>query len=282
LQASAVKAKLRYEGQMVNAPQPKSLLDGVEREACSVFGIAALRHRSALRSLSESAAQDLIGRVYRTIAGNYVRGGATKNKERSQENWRWLRLQPQIASANRSAEVVLERAIAAACLRAGRTDWGNQIPVASGLIVGASDGRRAIDLVHRCGNLHFEFIELKIASDAPLFAAVEIAGYACIWLLARADPPTRPSELLLAHRVDLSVLAPEAYFDRLDLRGVEAGLDAGMGALGREHGVTVTFRFEVLPEGVLGFPPPADEELLAGLAARRPLFGSKERIAPLG
>jgi hypothetical protein len=55
----------------------------------------------------------------------------------------------------------------------------------SGLIAGVADGRRAIDLVHQCGRRHFELIEIKIASDKPLYAAVEIIGYGCIGLLAR-------------------------------------------------------------------------------------------------
>ena len=82
----------------------------------------------------------LVDAIHRTMEANYARGGASANKGRSRENWRWQALQPQISERNRSPEVVLERAVAAACDRLGRTDWANQVPVASGLIASARDG----------------------------------------------------------------------------------------------------------------------------------------------
>jgi hypothetical protein len=148
-----------------------------------------------MRDLRVTADQNVVDLIFQTVADNYERGDAATNRNRSEENWRWHRLQPQIAAHNTSPEVVLERAIAAACQRTGRTDWANQVPVASGLIDGATDGRRAIDLVHQCSERHFELIELKIASDTPLYAAVEIIGYGCIWLLARAHPPSLKSAI---------------------------------------------------------------------------------------
>ena len=233
---------------------PKSLLEGVEAAACAALGITNLKHRSALLYPEALDAANVVDAVYRTLADNYARGGASANKDRSQANWRWCSLQPQIAPHNRSPEVVLERAIAAACQKAGRTDWANQVPVASGLISGASDGRRAIDLVHRRGPRHFELIELKIASDTPLYAAVEIIGYGCLWLLARADRPARASDLLDADHIDLRVLAPAAYYDRFDLESIEASLDEQARALGDLQGVTLSFVFNVLPPSLSVVP----------------------------
>ena len=100
---------------------PTSLLQGVNAAVCNALGISNLRHRSALHSLQIPIGIDIASIVYRVIAANWSVGGASENKDRSRQNWRWT-LQPQIGDANRSPEVVLERAIAAACAAAGRTD----------------------------------------------------------------------------------------------------------------------------------------------------------------
>ena len=162
----------------------------------------------------------------------------------------------------------MERAIATACRRTGRNDWANQVPVASGLIAGAADGRRAIDLVHKRGERHFELIELKTASDTPLYAAVEVIGYGCIWLLARAYPPSLRVQYLEADHVDLSVLAPMNYYMRYDLTELEAALDRGCGALGQAQDVTMTFAFRALDERLVGSSTFDDDALLAALDNR--------------
>lgn len=247
-----------------------SLVDGVELAVCEALGIARLGHRSALRSLRHQSAVDLAELVHRVISANWTAGRAGDNKERSAQTWRWA-LQPQIGLANRSPEVVLERGIAGACARAGRSDWANQIPVASGLIEGASDGRRAIDLVHRDSDRRFELIELKIASDTPLYAAVELLGYASAWLLARADPPARPSVLLEAEHLDLRVLAPAPYYAPFDLKNLGATLNNSVRSLGERCGVSLSFGFDVLPGELSHSPLPDDATLLDLLSKRQPL-----------
>src|SRR6516164_8562703 len=116
-----------------------SLVHGIEAAVCDALGTSSLRHKSALRSLRIPTGVDLAGIVYRVVHANWTAGRAGDNKDRSRQNWRWT-LQPQIRPANRSPEVMLERAIASACEAAGRSDWANQIPVASGLT--DSTGRR--------------------------------------------------------------------------------------------------------------------------------------------
>lgn len=124
------------------------------------------------------------------------------------------------------------------------------MPVASGLIPAAGDRRRAIDLVHKLGNAHFELIELKIASDTPLFAAIEIIAYGCLWLIARSDKPTRPSALLDADQVDLCVLAPSDYYAPYELADLATALDVGVRALGEREGVELSFAFKHLDDRI--------------------------------
>lgn len=252
------------------APLPSSLLHGVEADVSDALGIANVRHKSALHSLNFPDDVDLAATVYETIAANWLAGDADANKDRSRQNWRWT-LQPQIGAENRSPEVVLERAIASACAAAGRTDWANQIPVASGLIRGASDGRRAIDLGQRRGEGHYELIELKIASDTPLFAAVELLGYASLWLLARKDPPAARPALLAAERIDLRVLAPAAFYASFDLHGLECRLSEGLQLLGRSHGVRLSFAFYILPLALTVAVHPKGKCLLRQLERRTAL-----------
>jgi len=242
--------------------QPTSLLDGVASAVSDMLGISSVRHKSALQTLRPFDGVTTVQRIYDIIVENYAITGATANKDRSKQNWRWHSLQPQIAAHNRSPEVVVERAVAVACQALGRIDWANQIPVASGLVAGSGDGRRAIDLVRHRGDRHFEFIELKIASDTPLYAALEIVGYMCLWLLARVDRPERPSALLEADRIDLIVLAPTKYYERFSLEGLENAFDEGVRALGTRHGVSLTFAFEVLDGKITRDTMPAPQALL--------------------
>ncbi len=247
-----------------------SLIHGVFEAASEALGIANIRHRSALLNLDIPDGIDLVSLVFEKVSKNWEWGSAPDNRNRSKQNWRWS-LQTQIGAANKSPEVVLERAIGAACASTGRTDWANQVPVASGLIAGASDGRRAIDLVERTGTRTYQLIELKIASDTPLFAAVELLGYASIWLLSRQALPLHDPDLLRAEKLDLRVLAPDAYYDRYDLHRLEDVLKTGARSLGEREGLPLTFGFDVLPEG-LGSPVlPKGSALLEALEGRRPL-----------
>lgn len=239
---------------------PASLMEGVERNVCDALSIVSMRQVSAMHRLEVPPDLDLVELVFRTVNENYEQGNAAANRNRSRQNWRWHRPQLQIAAHNTSPEVVLERAIVAVCARKGRTDWSNQIPVASGLIAGAADGRRAIDLVRQCGERRFELIELKIASDTPLYAAVELVGYGCIWLLARAHPPTFTTAILDADHIDLRVLAPSAYYTRYDLAELEAALDRGCHTLGQTQGVRMSFAFLTLDERLAG-PLPVDDNV---------------------
>jgi len=230
------------------AAASRSLLAGVEEAVCSALGIRKLRHRSALLALRLPDHVDLADLVFGVISDNWIAGRAAENMTRSRQNWRWS-LQTYIGEANRSPEVMLERAVAAACEAAGSSDWANQIPVASGLIAGARDNRRAIDLVHRRDTRTYEMIELKITSDTPLYAAVELLGYASLWLLARRDTPSEHrTELLDAEQIDLRVLAPAAYYARYNLDALQKSVDAGITSLSSRYGVTMTFEFDVLSD----------------------------------
>jgi hypothetical protein len=235
------------------------------------LGISNIRHRSACRSLRIPANGGLAKAVFETIARNYA-SGASANKNRSRENWRWPDINADIAGHNNNPETVLEKAIAVACLKSGRNDWANQIPVASGLMHPSSDRRCAIDLVHQRSVGHFEFIELKVGSDTPLYAAIELIRYVSAWLLARGDRPIRSGALLDAHRIDCRVLAPANYYKGLDVGELGQFLHRELDQLGLEHGAALTFAFDTLPVALNVTSLPSGGALLALLQERTPLL----------
>jgi hypothetical protein len=254
---------------------PLSLFGGTDDLVAALLGVKNIRHRKAFLELSRITPKSLDGselsaRLFSLVSANWQSCLAATNRLPSRENWRWWEPKADISPHNSSPEVTLERAAIAAALRHGRVDWANQVPIASGLIAGTGDRRRAIDLVHQRGNGAFDFIELKIASDNPLYAAIEILQYGLIWLLSREyrhNLGYDGKELLEASSVRLSVLAPKEYYGGFDLSWLSNGVSEGLHAIGKSRGVSLSFVFEALPEW-FRWPGAAPSEILSALDGR--------------
>lgn len=156
----------------------------------------------------------LLMALQKNIVGNLVRSKHSDSKQ----NWRNSPVTTINKDDNKSKEVVLERHLAKIIERKKCATWWNQMPVASGLVGSSSDRRRAIDLVHRdeAGET-YDFIELKIASDSPLYALMEVVQYGLIYLTLRDDPSylseiSKGSQVFQAKEIKLRVLAPEAFY----------------------------------------------------------------------
>ena len=252
----------------VGGAAPRSLFQGVEAAVCKILGIKNLRHRSALHAIGrlQEVPAGSVAAALDQIEKNWRLSAAAGQGSTSKQNWRWWAPQCQIGPENRSPEVVLERAIARACVSAGRTDWSNQVPVASGVVRPSGERRRAIDLVHQKDEGQFEFIELKIASDTPLYAAFEIINYVGIWLLSRGGKAK--GQLLDATRIDARVLAPAEYYAPFQLDALERTLNEELEAYGRRHGALLSFGFEKFREGFVPLPHYADADIASLLAGR--------------
>jgi hypothetical protein len=248
---------------------PKNVLEGHDEAVCKALQVKKLRYPSAALELCGRAQvpRGFVQAGYEVVADNWRRCRALGVSSKSAQNWRWRFPQTRIGAQNTSAELMLERAISEACERVG-SDWANQVPIASGVAGPYGERRRAVDLVHRLAPAHFELIELKVASDSPLHAAIEIIGYCCVWLLSREPGSTNP--LLSATQIDAVVLAPARYYARYRLQALEARLDEELAALGRAQGVDLRFRFEAFADE-LGQSPFTDERIAALLASRRRL-----------
>jgi hypothetical protein len=209
------------------------------------------RHRAAANTLTRrgtpiTGTREFLAASYAQIHANWLVAIDAGYTNPSKENWRWKR-HLDLGPGNKSPELKLERAIVDAC----GDNWSNQMPTASGLVGSATDKRAAVDLVHREDETTYSLIELKVDSDTPLFAAIEILMYGLLFVWSKNnreelsyDPRTQP--VLAANTLTLSVLAPSRYYHDFDLTNLAAALDAGLAEFGERNNVALGFEFHQL------------------------------------
>ena len=138
--------------------------------------------------------------------------------------------------------------------------------------------KRAVDLVHRRDKNTFEFVELKIDSNTPVYAAIEVVIYGLLWLLSRRDRVTLgypAGPILDANQLGLSVLAPQSYYSQYSLEPLAAGINDALHKLGDQHGAKMSFRFTGFPEqfdwprNPTEYLKISDEDLIEFLDARK-------------
>ena len=242
----------------------KSILDGFENCVNDFFKFHQRReglrysHRESCLDLDEGHLSclkkggiSLFESLYKIVESNW-----NKESPTSWRNWR-LTKELYIKDTNRSGEKNLEKEIAEK-----NKNWFNQSPAASGLADSKRDRKMAVDLVHKKGRKTFEFIELKINSNTPLYAAIEILLYGLLYLFYRAQSMrcngwVNPNnkELLGAREVELKVLAPGQYYvaySRDVLLYLEEILSKLIGKFARSkiRGLTMNFSFEEFQNSV--------------------------------
>jgi hypothetical protein len=233
------------------------------------------RHKSAALELTRR--NDLITGTGAFLSSSYARIHSNRlaaidagSKKPSRENWRWKR-HLDLSPSNQSPELMLERAIVSAC----GDDWSNQMPTASGLAGPATDKRAAVDLVYRVDPSTYSLIELKVDSDNPLFAAMEILMYGLLFVWSRNNQQelgydVQVQPVLAASSVTLSVLAPKSYYRDYDLTILNSSLNRGLVEFRERRGVTLGFEF-----CELGTDYAADLELesvRSAIASRSPVW----------
>ena len=276
-----------------------SLFEGFDEAIAGFLGLPEGQHLGqritalGLNDLSRPPAdfEGLLCDLYRLLAEN--RTGRAPSKE----NWRTT-LQTQLNPANADPEILLERAVALLAKRGLLRGWANQVPVASGLVDHKDDRRAAIDLVY-LGPNEARFVELKWASDNPVYAAFELLRYGLVYVYSRV----RKEEmgygdrlLMKPERVFLFVLAPPPFYRGYALEGLRKGLDQGIRALAERElgsGLNMSFSFLAFPEG-FAHPFATGEEVLRACAgeelssdvhlstAAHSVLLALGRLAPLG
>lgn len=206
------------------------------------------RHRSAALELTRRNApitgtRAFLEAGYSRIHSNWLAAINAGYTNPSRENWRWKR-HPDLSPANKGPELRLERSIINAC----GDNWSNQMPTASGLVGPAANKRAAVDLVYREDPSSYSLIELKVESDNPLFAAIEILMYGLIFVWSRDKQEelgyqVQVQPVLAASSVTLSVLAPISYYRDYDLTTLSSTLNSGLVEFGERKAVSLGFEF---------------------------------------
>jgi hypothetical protein len=191
-------------------------------------GLAAIIQAHMSAPVVDIAA--LLGAMVEQIEANWaVSPRRLAGKRPSPQNWRF-RTMPVLAAHNQSPEKTLEKAIVNT---APDTNWANQVPTASGLFEAHRDRHRNIDLVRRRGPGTYDFIELKVGSDTPTYAAIEVVQYAALYAFARrhySEHERAQHELLQANTIHLRVLAPAAYYRREPVAALDCSINQGLAA----------------------------------------------------
>jgi hypothetical protein len=159
----------------------------------------------------------LVQVLFDLLDGNWAL--VRQNAHGSPENFRWRKPKPNYCKRNTSLETMLEKELIKALEASGNTEWSNQVPLISGIAGTAKPHafkKMSVDLVRRQGESCFEFVELKVESNTPVFAAVEILVYGLLWLLSRRDRQclgyAADNPILNAKSLKLSVLAPQSFY----------------------------------------------------------------------
>lgn len=255
-------------------PPPRGLFEALDRlidRHLKVEGIGHPPHhghRTAALGLSgadhDFDAATLLQEMFVTAAKALA--GAKGNGSR--ENWRFEK-KLFLSGHNTSAEKMLEKAIAR------HTDhrWANQVPTSSG-IFGPTNGRhRNLDLVHRPAAGCLEFIELKVNSDTPLSAAMQLIKYAVFYLAQRRQRRFAPAAAIYGHAESLilTVLAPAAFYQDYRFDWLEERLNVALSTLldGLSGiGLSACFRFQAFPAWFAGTGQESRDEIHRALAGR--------------
>ena len=176
----------------------------------------------------------------------------------SSENWRegGKHIKDNLSAHNTSKEILLERNIAQFLKKEFGDDshWWNQMPIASGLVKATADRRRAIDLVHRHDpdGKRYDFVELKIESDTPIIALMEILRYGLVYLVLRKKrdwlpEASREQPVFNAAHVGLCVLAPKSYYDnfKFDLSWLQDKINNALAQIINEPQLDLILKMEI-------------------------------------
>jgi len=241
-------------------------------------------------SLSDLDGLDLITKIYDQILDNLSKPKPSRIP--SKENWRWrknqkIREAQDGKAGNTSPEVGLEKAIVKISPQIWPevSEWSNQAPTSSGLLGPSYDKKRAIDLVHRWQDgkyVDYEFIELKVGSNNPVSAAMEIMVYGMLYVLSRDNREgmryvREKNPLLWGRNIHLQVLAPYAYYVGHDLARLEKTLGEALGDFLKGRGFWMDFEFQEFPQDfdprlVLQDTSSRDCQIIEALSHRKPVY----------
>jgi hypothetical protein len=251
--------------------------EALDLRKCGIGKQPHYKHKTSCLKLSKFPpltfdAESLIKKIYDLVKSNWKEG---VNYRPSTENWRFDS-RPNIDVRNTDPEIKLERAIVRTHAQSP-ANWANQVPTSSGFVGQWTDKHRNIDLIHRCEDGGYEFIELKVESDTPLYAAMEILQNGVLYIFSRENEQkmewgsAKQEFLHKATVIHLRVLAPYSYYKGYNLDWLEESICNGLKAFlaGRIPKLQMDFRFEAFPPW---FCPDHADSIRIAADNRRPVY----------
>jgi hypothetical protein len=230
------------------------------------------QHKSAALALSNRATRihgtdKFLTDAYNRINRNWANAVRTGESSYSKKNWRWKR-HLETSAGNPSAEITLERAIVSAL----GEDWSNQMPTASGLVGPNANKRSCVDLVWRKNPGSYTFFELKVESDTPLYAAIEILLYGLLFVWSRNNQAdlkydTEIQPVLKASKIELCSLAPRKFYSDYDLKNLSESLNQGFSTFQHLGDLELSFNFAQFGSTINSKSEP--EKIVAAIDNRR-------------
>lgn len=221
------------------------------------------------RALSEC--DGLFESIYERIRANWLAKREPDRWPTPTKNW-VLRVAPEFTpDPSHRLEKQLQKQIA---ISLGDEGWGNDVPTASGLLDGNAR-QMNVDLAHQLAE-GFELVELKVDSNTPFDAALQILRYGAIYMLYRLEPELARSfqthAMMLAKWIAMEVLAPQDYYEAQHacLQCLEEQLNRQVGefATRRGAGVHLSFCFTAFPSDFV-YTPGANCAVIRGVVHGR-------------
>lgn len=202
--------------------------------------LSVLEERSADWQAFDGAV--IVANLYDRILENWHEARKGGHPGPSRANWRW---EKRLEYRTEDMETVLERNIA----RIATDCWANQIPTADEM-TSYGEGNRNVDLGFRVTQQAYELIELKVASNNPLYAAMQILRYGLLYALFRRETAalrfnSTGKHVLQARLIGLRVLAPAKFYCGWDLMILERQLIEGLSYFCEGLRWRMDFRFMV-------------------------------------
>lgn len=149
-------------------------------------------------------------------------------------------------------EVTLERAIITAKKKhvSIGEQWTYQMPIAYNLYGQNFNNSSNVDLVRRYDDGIFDLIELKVGSNHPVFAAVEILQYGLAYMASRENAVEigykEIPEIFNAREIRLWVLAPPEFYSDYNFSWLQTALNEELEQFSSQKGYLMKFDFKSL------------------------------------
>ncbi len=241
------------------------------------MALKEIRKRAVREILKRGIVKDHVQQTFTTIKEEIDRFPLHERPLRSRELLRF-KLNTRFSEQNFAPETLFEKHLAKEAEEAKDIAWANQIPIWSGLCEVGSKANIDIGFMPRPG--HFRLFELKIGTDHPLYALIEVVTYALGYLSVRKVAGAQATDavetrrirsqdagLLDAKNLHWTVIAPESFYLRSEPRFAPLSLQElltlcncvteFLSTLTRDEldntGVQMDFSFLVLEIGSTGF-----------------------------